>query len=159
MDPPWSFKRTPEQLAAYHATNDAIYASEIGTAALAGSLVLLTATLLGRFKADASATLADWNEAGPRIRGHSIGRIVWAAGNAFRHTDEWAEARHSGTFTGQQRASMDILRDVLRPDPVDILDRPEWEVALDIVSGGSLDGLTANVLRFADDVAVRLRAR
>jgi hypothetical protein len=156
---PWVLQRTPEQLAAYHAANDALMAGGIGCGSLSGSLVLLIATFLGRFRADVQATEAEWKFGLPQIGEQSIGRIVWAAANAFRHVDDWAEARHKGAFEGRQKASMSVLRAALNPNSLDILDRVEWEVAMDVLSGGEFDVLTGKVLRFANDVALKVRGR
>ena len=72
----------------YHATNDAIGVTEVSRSALAGSLIIVVGSLLGRFKNELNVSTPDWNAGTPNYSKHSFGQVVMAAANSFRHADE-----------------------------------------------------------------------
>jgi hypothetical protein len=72
-----------------HERNDEISANTIGTASYAGAIVMVVSRLLLAFRDDLDATDQEWTQSGPKVEGCSIGAIVEAAANNFRHNDEW----------------------------------------------------------------------
>jgi len=82
----------------YHAANDAIGATEVSRSALAGSLMIVVGSLLGRFKDDLNVSSANWNAGTPSYAAHSFGQVVMAAANSFRHADEWKKALNGETM-------------------------------------------------------------
>jgi hypothetical protein len=94
----------------YHASNDEIGGNEIGEAACAGAIFVILNNLLSRFQNDLHVGGDRWSRGGPLINGLSLGTLVSAAANNFRHYDEW---RRSSPPSRQQQASMDVILKVL----------------------------------------------
>jgi len=143
----------------YHTVNDAIGAGELSRSAMAGSLMIVLSSLLGRFKDDLDASPADWNAGSPKYANYSIGEIVGAAANSFRHEDEWTKALFAKKITKRQRLSMEVLRSALGwPIDSDTY-YPKCEAVLDLISGGDFDQLAKAILIFANGVALQAETR
>lgn len=101
-----------ESIEQYHALNDEIAANEIGASACAGAIVLVLSGLLQSFKDDMDATKDDWNKSPPIVQGCSVGMILAASANNFRHLDEWVktEIPHAAAACVNTSARHGILR-------------------------------------------------
>ena len=104
---------SPQSIAHFHALSEQIMSMSLGTAALAGSVLLLIDTMLQQHRTDIGLAKFKNPDAaeqiGELINGRSFGSIVWAAANNHRH---WADWR--GVIpTKFQKPSMDVIRDAL----------------------------------------------
>src|ERR1700720_2105469 len=142
----------------YHASNDAIGATEVSRSALAGSLIIVVGSLLGRFKDDLNVSSADWNAGMPNYAEHSFGRVVTAAANSFRHADEWKKALFAKNTTDQQQRSMDVLKGALGLQAEHVLDN-SCEAVLDLIGNQDFDELAKSALTFANGLALQTEAR
>lgn len=137
---------------AFRTLNDEIGANEFGCAVYAGAIMLVLSNLLLRFKIDLNANDKDWKGACPLIEGCSVGSIVQAAANNFRHHDEWArtdppkprQLRWISTIAA-------ILKRSIAPDgsrhPFRYNACPE---IIEVISGGDYERLNRNVFTFAN---------
>lgn len=149
------------EVSAFHTANDAFGAALLGRGALAGSLMVVTSSLLARFKNDAEPTPAEWKNTGPLVNGVSVGRFIVAAANSFRHHDEWIEARVAGSFSAYQRRSIDPLvqaLNLLGPDDL-FGDVNACERATVLLGEQDFKQFEAAVLRYANAVAAQIEAR
>ncbi|MCG2642435.1 MULTISPECIES: hypothetical protein [Bradyrhizobium] len=139
---------------ALHDVLDQQAAAVFGAGIYAGSLMLMLSTVLLRLRDDIEGKRC-WSTVGPSINGHSIGAIVEAGANGFRHADEWAKTRPP---TAQQKRSQDIIEGALhgRPQPNEGSPGACVEL-LAVLSGGTFEGLATNVFTFAHNLAVRCR--
>jgi hypothetical protein len=94
----------------FHALGDEIGAGEYGGAACAGAIMVVLNNLLQRYKTDVSGVTTEWEGVGQKFSGRSLGEVVEAAANNFRHHDEWARARKPNT---RQKKSIDVIEAVL----------------------------------------------
>jgi hypothetical protein len=136
---------------------EASAAFELGQKLYAGCAVLLLDGVLRRFCDDVEAGQA-WREAGPQFNGVSLGRLVTASANAFRHADEWAKTRPP---TDQQRRSQETLKTALSWSPWgNLADAFDCAGALNTLSdGGDFSRLESNIFTFAHNVAIACQAR
>lgn len=142
---------------AFWAVADEQGVAEYGRATYGGCLVLLLSNSLQRFKDDIDATAEEWAKAAPLFNGCSVGQVLVAAANGFRHEDEWAKTR---TSTPKQKASQNILAKALAGHQHQSICRTPGRSAeiLDLLSrGGDFDRLAANVFAFVHNVALRRR--
>lgn len=103
------FVRNPEAVKNYHQIEDEIGAAQMAYTACAMSLLLAISGMLALFKIDVEAG-SEWQTTGPLVGGHSVGAIMEATANNFRHRDEWAMTRPP---KGRQLSSIRILAAVL----------------------------------------------
>lgn len=150
----------PQAIQKFHRLTDEIVASEFGCAAYAGTIMVVLDNLLQRFKSDLKATWDDWGKCGPLIEGHSIGSIIRAAANNFRHHDEWARTDPPDT---KQWPSIPVIAAVLKqaiaPDGARHPFRQN--VCPDVVaalSAGSFEQLNRNFFAFATCMVERRAA-
>jgi len=141
----------------YHAANEAIGATKVSRSALAGSLIIVVGSLLGRFKDDLNVSAADWNAGTPNYAEHSFGQVVTAAANSFRHADEWKKALFAKNTDKQQR-SMDVLKAALGLQAEHMLDNSS-EAVLDLIGNQNFDELARSALTFANGLALQAEAR
>jgi hypothetical protein len=138
-----------------HERNDEISANAIGMASYAGAIVMVMSRLLLAFRDDLGATEREWIQSGPKIEGCSIGAIVEAAANNFRHNDEWL--KHTRKPTKQQLRSIRVLATVLR-EPIAAdgerhgLNRDICPEILELLSGGDFEQLASNLFAFANAI-------
>jgi len=93
-----------------HGLSDARSVVRLGRDAYAGTIVLVLNHLLRRFEDDVQAAPGKWESVGPLVKGRSVGTIVQAAGNNFRHFEEWAATNPP---TPKQLSSIQVIADVL----------------------------------------------
>lgn len=160
--------RWPEQsegfeaeISAYHTVNDELGAATLGRGALAGSLMVVTAALLLRFKHDVEPTDAEWQNTPPLTNAVSIGQMITAAANSFRHHDEWVRARFTNNFSAQQRRSLQPLvqaLDLLGPNPLFGDVNASERIAL-LLGEQDFEQFEGAVLKYANAVAAQVEAR
>jgi hypothetical protein len=141
----------------YHELNDEIGANELASVAYAGTVVLVLSGLLRSFKDDMDATRDDWEKSAPLINSCSIGSILAASANNFRHNDEWAKTRPPKQ---NQLASIRVLaaafQEQIAPDGAGHrLSRDICAETLELLGGGSFDKLSANLFGFANNMVKR----
>jgi hypothetical protein len=143
---------------AFHAVTDERGTAEFGFGTFAGCLVMLLSGSLLRFKDDIDASANDWTRAEPLFNGVSLGQVVVAAANGFRHDDEWAKTRPP---TPKQKVSQDIIVRALqgRPAPEHRTPGRCAEVLGMLSQDGNFERLAANLFAFAHNVALSHRSR
>ena len=139
---------------AMHTVGDEQTSADFGYVTYAGSLVMLLSGSLSRFRDDIDATGDDWTKAAPLFNGCSLGQVIVAATNGFRHDDEWGKTRPARP---QQKVSQDILTGALKGNPVLHGRTPGMcaEVLEMLSRGGDFDQLTSSMFAFAHNVALR----
>jgi hypothetical protein len=148
-----------EAVATYHRMNDEIGATQMAYYAAATALLLAISAMLALFKIDVEAGPA-WQTTGPLFGGHSVGAIIEATANNFRHRDEWAMTRPPNT---RQLSSIQILAAALN-EPISgdgsrhRLARDIGHEILDVLSGGNFETLAARIFEFANTLAERRKA-
>jgi hypothetical protein len=137
----------------YQQEDDVLGALAFRQETYAASLMLALSSLLGQLRDDIEANDTIWKECGPHYSGRSLGELVAAAANAYRHADEWLKTVKP---SARQRISMDCLADALgRPmDRFGFRKSINCEI-LDVISVGSSETLTENVLGFAHSLALK----
>lgn len=100
----------PQMTEQFYALGKEIGAGEFGGAACAGAIMVVLNNLLQRCKTDLSGVTPKWEGGGPLFSGRSLGEIVEAAANNFRHHDEWARTRSPDS---RQRRSIAVIEAVL----------------------------------------------
>ena len=101
----------------YHYVNDQIGASEFGGAACAGALFVMLNNILSRFKNDLKITQERWAACAPLFHRVSVGSLVGAAANNFRHYDEWRRAKK---LSQKQLSSIRIISRALESDTITV---------------------------------------
>lgn len=139
---------------ALHDVLDRQAAAAFGAGIFAGSLMLMLSTVLLRLRDDIEGK-EQWTTVGPFFNGHSVGAIIEAGANGFRHADEWAKTRPP---TKQQKRSKDIIEATLsgRPQPDEGSPGSCVEL-LAVLSDGPFEGLATNLFTFAHNLTVRCR--
>lgn len=132
-------------------------AAEVGTNTFAGCIVLLVSGMLLRFKDDLDATADEWRTAGTMLGGHSVGELVVAAANGFRHDDEWRKTRPP---TPQQARSQTVIEAALGPraSPLGYYPGRCAEVVSALAGGDGLEGLARAVLGFGRAIVQKRQA-
>ncbi|MGX1009033.1 hypothetical protein AB7M69_003390 [Bradyrhizobium japonicum] len=142
--------------AALHDVCDRQAAAVFGAGIYAGSLMLMLSTVLLRLRDDIQGK-DQWTTVGPFFNGHSVGAIIEAGANGFRHADEWAKTRPPTT---QQKRSQDIIEGALQGRPPPDEGSPGACVELlAVLSGGAFEGLASNVFAFAHNLAAEARSK
>lgn len=141
---------------AFHDVLDRQAAAVFGAGIYAGSLMLMLSALLLRLRDDIEGK-QQWTTAGPFFNGHSIGAIIEAGANGFRHADEWAKTQPP---TPQQKRSQDIIEGALHGRPKPDEGSPGACVELlAVLSRGTFEGLATNVFAFAHNLAMEARSK
>lgn len=86
------------------ALNEEIAANMLGSESCAGAILLNLTSLLQALRDDINAPRLDWEGTTPLIHGHSVGVILVASSNYFRHWDEW---RKTSPPTTRQAGNVD----------------------------------------------------
>jgi hypothetical protein len=133
---------------------EAIGANTDGPGNAAGGIAVAINNLLRREWVDLGKPVS-WETAGSRIAGHSFGRVIEAAANNFRHSDEWARAVVPNP---QQLDSIRVIAGVfgasLAPDGARHPFRTNvCPKLLLVASGGSFEGLMDKTFDFARALA------
>lgn len=141
---------------AFHDVLDRQDAAAFGAGIYAGLLMLMLSTMLLRLRDDIQGK-EQWTTVGPFFNGHSVGAIIEAGANGFRHADEWAKTRPPTT---QQKRSQDIIEGALhgRPQPDESSPGACVELVA-LLSGGTFEGAASNVFAFAHHLAAEARAK
>ncbi|MGO4508018.1 hypothetical protein AB4Z51_13450 [Bradyrhizobium sp. 2TAF36] len=141
---------------ALHDVLDRQAAAVFGAGIYAGSLMLMLSNVLLRLRDDIEGK-KQWTTVGPFFNGHSVGAIIEASANGFRHSDEWAKTQPPTT---QQKRSQDIIEGALhgRPQPDEGSPGACVEL-LAVLSGGTFEGLASNVFAFAHNLAAEVRSK
>lgn len=100
-----------------------------------------------------------WEEVGPKIKGHSIGRLLEAAANHIRHCEEWRLTQEPNKF---QLPSIEVLANLL-DKPVesgkkDLGSSKSIEI-LEAISGLSMVDFVSLLCGFANNLVIASRAR
>lgn len=135
------------------ALNEEIAANMLGSESCSGAILLNLTSLLQALRDDMNAARLDWEGTAPLIHGHSVGVILVATSNYFRHWDEW---RKSSPPTTRQATSMDVLNAVL--DSAGLKQRNHRLMGvegictkiLDVLSDGDFEILSERVFAFAN---------
>jgi hypothetical protein len=154
FNPERSFGPDPDFSAAFNDIRDQQATATFGAGIYAGSLMLMLSGALLRLKDDID-TKDDWTKVGPFFNNHSVGRIVEAGANDFRHADEWTKTR---VPTSRQKRSQEIIEGALigRPTP-DEGSPGRCVELLQLLSRGDFEGLASNVFTFAHNLAIKVR--
>ena len=130
--------------------------AHFGSYTYAGCLLIVLSNMLQRFRADLDWP-GSWKVTEPIFNSFSVGSIVIAAANGFRHEDEWAR---TSELDGKQKASFDIITGCLAGRGMTM--EPTLARCAEIVlllSEGEFDTLAKNILQFAHNVALAEDAR
>jgi hypothetical protein len=106
---------SPERIEKFHALGEEVETGEFGGAACAGAIMVVLNNLLQRYKTDLSELNPEWGGIGPQFNGYSLGEVIEAASNNFRHHDEWARIKQP---TKQQMKSIPVVRAALGYAPL-----------------------------------------
>jgi hypothetical protein len=154
----WTFGASSKFLRAWHSHYDEEGAAVFGGALYAGCIVMLASNALLRFWDDLDRPEEPWRNCRRQFGGRSVGEILIASANGFRHADEWAKTR---PMTAQQRRSANVLTSALgAPDISQLEPSPPGrcqEVIHLLADGDGFDGFNKAILGFAHDVAVFCR--
>jgi len=152
----FSLEPDPDFWRALHAIDDQQAATVFGASIYAGALILMLSGALLRFRDDIDGK-DHWTKVGPFFNGHSVGAIIEAGANGFRHADEWAKTR---TPDARQKRSQDIINGALSGSPPpDESSMGKCVELLQMLGGGKFKGLATNVFTFAHGLAVEVRAK
>lgn len=135
------------------ALNEEIAANMLGSESCAGAILLNLTSLLQALRDDINAPRLDWEGTTPLIHGHSVGVILVASSNYFRHWDEW---RKTSPPTTRQATSMVVLNAVL--DSAGLKQRNHRLMGvegictkiLDVLSDGDFERFSERVFAFAN---------
>jgi hypothetical protein len=131
--------------------------AQFGAITYSGCLMIVLSGALLRLKNDLGATANEWKTAGPLLNLSSVGSIVAASANGFRHADEWAKTNPP---TEQQRVSQDVLNGVLGSCPLPEETSPGRCVeVLRLLGREEFEALAFNIFAFAHTLALKVRAR
>lgn len=157
----WNGRPLETDYSAYHAANDALGAGTLGRGALAGSLMLVTASLLDRFRKDVGPTDPEWDATPPLQGAYSVGQSVIAAANSFRHMDEWRRSSVAGAFRKQQSNSITVLVGALGLTSATGLfgDINPSERLISQIAETDFEQFEGAVLRYANGVAAQVEIR
>jgi len=127
-----------------------------GATTYSGCLILVLSGALLRLKDDLDAE-GEWSTTGPFFNSNSVGAIVVAAANGFRHADEWVKTHPPDK---RQRPSQDVLNGALAGGPLSDETSPGRCVeVLQLLSGGEFEGLASNIFAYAHNLALKVRGR
>jgi hypothetical protein len=113
---------SPERMEKFHALGEEVETGEFGGAACAGAIMVVLNNLLQRYKTDLSGVNPKWGGIGPQFNGYSLGEVIEAASNNFRHHDEWERTQKP---TKQQMKSIPVVEAALGYAPLSAT-APSW---------------------------------
>lgn len=139
---------------AFHDVCDQQATAIFGAGIYGGSLMLMLSGALLRLRDDIDGKM-NWTKVGPLFNGYSVGEIVEAGANGFRHAHEWA---NSPVPTARQKPSREIITGALLGRPVSDESGPGRCVELlHLLSRGDFEGLATNIFAFAHSLALNAR--
>jgi hypothetical protein len=132
-----------------------------GAATYSGCLMLVISGALLRFKDDIDAKKGEWNETEPHFNTHSVGAIIVATANGFKHAHLWAKTDPPPRQEkARQKASQDVINGALSGlPPPDELSPGRCVEVLHLLSGGNFERLGSNIFTFAHNLACKIRSR
>lgn len=139
---------------ALHAHSDSEGVAYFGANTYAGCLVIALGNALQRFKQDLKIGKT-WGTAAPTFGRHSVGDIVIAAANGYRHENEWETRMASfGSLDERQRASHGIITEALAGNSTsEISGMARTPEIVQLLSDGNFETLARNIFEFAKNVA------
>ncbi len=149
------------QIAGFHAAFDGMASSAVSQSAIAGAIIVVLASILQRFKNALGDCEDDWKIGNPKFNGVSLGDLIAAAANSFRHADEWVEANHAGEFNDRQARSINVLRQawVIGINSFVFDAAPICMVVLERIASGDFENLARSVLGFANELTLKAKER
>jgi hypothetical protein len=92
---------------------------EVGRDSCSGAIFVVVNTLLQGLRDDLNSGSL-WKSTAKEAYGYSLGQVIEAGSNNFRHYDEWnAQWMDKKAFTPKQQASVDVIAKALNePDPL-----------------------------------------
>jgi len=108
---PW--EGFPEFAEIIRATSDQQALAHFGANTYAGCLLIVLSNALRRFRDDIDPEQV-WKIASPSFNGFSVGRIIVAGADGYRHEDEWAKAT---VLTKKQKPSREVVTGALAGRP------------------------------------------
>ena len=155
IDPVAAGSSMPDPVNTFRQLTEAIAAMGSARSVYAGTVVMVLHALLLAFKDDIGATQAVWKAAPPLINGCSVGSILEASANNFRHRDEWMKSRPP---TERQLASIRVLAaafgEPLAPDGSrHSFVRDVCPETLELLGGGDFQLLSLKIFEFAKNMA------
>lgn len=141
----------------YHDNREELISIGYGRNAYSEAIILKLSALLQQLKDDVYAPPEDWNSTPPTFDGYSLGQVIVAAGNCVRHRDEWIKADKADK---RQQNSRTVLEAVLprQSHGIGFLAAVPQETLL-LISGGIYNVLSAHLLGFAHEIALRKEAK
>ena len=141
----------PQRIKIFHQMTNEVGANEFGPAAYAGTIMVVLGNLLACLRNDLHVKHDDWMKNAPLIEGYSIGAIIEAAANNFRHHDEWARTEPPKDI---QLKSISVIAAILKVKlaPDGIRHPIRQNVCPDIIavlSENNFDQLNRNFFAFA----------
>lgn len=126
-------------------------AAAFGAGIYAGSLMLMLSGALLRFKDDIDGKLC-WANVGKLYNNQSVGTIIEAGANGFRHSDEWAKTRNPDA---RQKRSQSVITTALSDWPLpDEVSPGRCVELIQLLSEGVFERLASNIFAFAHALAV-----
>lgn len=153
---PASARQCSEFAATYGAILEDQRVAEFGANTYSGCLMIVLSGALLRLKDDLGATADEWETTGRLFNSRSVGLIIAASANGFRHADEWAKTLPP---TKRQRASQDVLNCVLGSCPLPEEISPGRCVEVLRLLGVEFEALASNIFIFAHSLALKVRER
>jgi hypothetical protein len=133
----------------------------LSRAALSGSILVVLSALVEAFRKAAEVVEDDWRNTETLFSGVSLGRLVVAAANSFRHADEWARAYYAQSFTTQQKSSLELLSaaGVVGKDAFSSDASPICEMTLKLIAGDDFERLEREFFGFANGLVLKAKIR
>ncbi len=98
------FRPSDERIVEFHELNDALAASDLGAASCAAAIILILNGMLQALRDDMDIPNAVWENTPPVFGAQSVGAILVAASNYFRHSDEWVKTQPPSTRQARSTA-------------------------------------------------------
>jgi hypothetical protein len=146
-----------ECIVEFHELNDAIAASDLGAASCAAAIILILNGMLLALKDDMDTQNAAWESTPPFFGTQSVGAILVAASNYFRHSDEWIKTQPPSP---RQARSAAVLWAALGGANAGDANHPfnsedACVQTLAVLGGQSFDQLNLNFFTFARNLAAK----
>jgi hypothetical protein len=139
---------------ALHAHSDREGVVYFGANTYAGCLVIALGNALQRFKRDLKIGKT-WGTTAPTFGRHSVGAIVIAAANGYRHENEWETRMASfGSLDKRQKASHGVITEALAGNSTsEVSGMARTPEIVQLLSNGNFETLARNIFEFANSVA------
>lgn len=152
------FSQSQDFTDAWHKHFDEEGTAISGQITYSGCVVILASNALRRFKDDLDCLPKHWKHCGQQYGGHSVGEILVASANGFRHEDEWVKTR---PMKPHQLKSAAKLLSALGSAKMAAQEPSHpgrcQEVITLLGDGRGFEGFSQAVFRFAHDIAIECR--